>query len=294
MIEVTNLKKYLEDYLVFEQVTCTFEEGKIYGFVGINGAGKSTLLKHLAGVLIQDEGNITLQEQVIYENESVKRKISFLPDTPCFLNNYSIHKMVSFYEAYHDFDREYFQKLNQLFKLDLNKKVSSFSKGMKKQASLLLGLSLKADVIIMDEIFDGLDPVMTAKIKRVFIELLEEKKVTIILSSHNLMGLDNICDAIYIIDEKHLRLHKDVEDTINFHKVQLFFQGEDMEEILEKLKLDIVERKQIGSIVNLVIKGVKEEIVEEINQYHPVIFDLLAFTYEERFIYEQMGGEINE
>lgn len=294
LIEVNNLKKQLESYVVFEHITCTFEQGKIYGIVGINGAGKSTFLKHLAGIYIPEEGNIIFDGQPIYEDARSKRKISFLPDIPCFLDNYSINKMIGFYQAYHGFDIEYFKELNQFFQLNLNKKVSTFSKGMKKQASLLLGLSLKADVIILDEIFDGLDPVMTAKIKRVFLDMLEKRNVTIIMSSHNLLGLDNICDTIYIMDQKRLLVHKDMADTVNYHKIQLYFQGEDMDTILSQIPIDIIERKRIGSVSNLVVRGVKEEIIEEINKFHPMIFDLLEFSYEERFVYEQMGGEIHE
>ncbi len=295
MIEFRNMYKNFGDYTVLEDINFTLEKGKIYGLVGINGAGKSTLIRHIAGVYNCDSGEVLYNGKPIFNNVEAKREIMFLSDSPHFFHNASINSMKRYLSSYYDFDNELFDKLYKIFNLDLNASINKFSKGMKKQSELMLGLCCKPKVLLLDETFDGLDPLITAKTKALLIDIVDDLGVTILISSHNLIGLDSLCDSIFLLDKNLLRLQKDENDIKSLFKIQLFFKGREHSEIIEllKSKLEVLDVKEIGSILNIVVKGISEEINSTINSLHPTIFDILEFTFEERFIYE-LGGAIDE
>ncbi len=293
MIKIENLNKKLDNRTVLQEVNVEFKEGTIYGLVGINGAGKSTLIRHIAGVYKCDSGLLQYNGEDIYENPKAKKDIFFLSDSPYFFQNYTINEMKDFFKIYYDFDDELFEKLKDVFNLDLDRNLKKFSKGMKKKSDLMLALCCKPKVLLLDETFDGLDPAITIKIKSLFVDLVEERNLTLIISSHNLMGLDSICDYIYLLDNNKLRLQKDIDSNINYFKIQLYFQDRTNEEVLKMLKLNIVDVKTIGSVLNIIVKGEDSEIKNEINSHSPTIFDILPFTFEEKFIYE-IGAEVNE
>ncbi len=295
MIEFKNMYKNFGSYTVLEDINFTLEEGKIYGIVGINGAGKSTLIRHIAGVYKCDSGEVLYNGKPIYDNVEAKREIIFLSDSPYFFHNSNINSMKKYLSTYYDFDNELFERLHKVFNLDLNTSINKFSKGMKKQSELLLGLCCKPKVILLDETFDGLDPLITAKTKALLIDIVDEIGVTILISSHNLIGLDSLCDSIFLLDKNSLRLQKDEHDIKSLFKIQLYFKDCAHSDIIENLKanLDVLDVKEIGSILNVIIRGVSEEINTTINSLHPTIFDILEFTFEERFIYE-LGGTTDE
>ncbi len=295
MIEFKNMYKNFGSYTVLEDITFTLEKGKIYGIVGINGAGKSTLIRHIAGVYKCDSGEVLYNGKPIFDNVEAKKDIIFLSDAPYFFHNSSINSMKKYMSTYYDFDSALFERLHKVFNLDLNSSINKFSKGMKKQAELLLGLCCKPKAILLDETFDGLDPLITAKTKALLIDIVDEIGVTILISSHNLIGLDSICDSIFLLDKNTLRLQKDENDIKSLFKIQLYFRERDHSEVIEVLKsnLDVLDVKEIGSILNVIIRGVSEEINSTINNLCPTIFDILEFTFEERFIYE-LGGIADE
>ncbi len=295
MIEFKNMYKNFGDYTVLEDINFTLEEGKIYGLVGINGAGKSTLIRHIAGVYNCDSGKVLYNEKPIFNNVEAKREIIFLSDSPHFFHNSSIKSMKNYLSSYYDFDNELFERLHKVFNLDLNASINKFSKGMKKQSELLLGLCCNPKVLLLDETFDGLDPLITAKTKALLIDIVDELGVTILISSHNLIGLDSLCDSIFLLDKNVLRLQKDENDIKSLFKIQLYFREQEHSEIITCLKssLDVLDVKEIGSILNIVVRGVSDDINKIINSLNPTIFDILEFTFEERFIYE-LGGVSDE
>ncbi len=295
MIEVKNMYKNFGDYTVLEDINFTLEESKIYGIVGINGAGKSTLIRHLAGVYCCDKGTVTYNNDNIYDNIKAKQEIIFLSDAPFFYRGFSINNMKKFLSAYYKFDNELFERLHKIFDLDLNKSVNKFSKGMKKQSELLLGLCCNPKVLLLDETFDGLDPLITAKVKSLLVDLVDETGMTILISSHNLIGLDSMCDDIFLLDKNNLRLQKDSNELQSLFKIQLYFQDKTTEYVKELLEesLQLLDYKEIGSVQNIVVRGLSEDIKTKINSLNPTIFDILEFTFEERFIYE-LGGTDNE
>ncbi len=295
MIEIKNLYKKLDNQNVLDDINCTFENGNIYGLVGINGAGKSTLIRHIAGVYNCDQGVVLYNKEPIYENPNTKKDIVFLSDSPYFFHNYSVNQTKDFLKIYYEFDDKLFEELHKTFYLDLNKSINKFSKGMKKQSELLLGLCCNPKVLLLDETFDGLDPIVTQQIKTLLVKIVKEKNNIILISSHNLLGLDSICDYIYLLDNNKLTMQKDINETQSLFKIQLYFMEENNKEVVEILskQLEIVEVKEVGSILNLVIRGDKEEITEKINALNPRVFDVLQFTFEERFIYE-VGGKLND
>ncbi len=293
MIEFKNMYKNFGDYTVLEDINFTLEEGKIYGLVGINGAGKSTLIRHIAGVYKCDSGEVLYNGKPIFNNVNAKKEIIFLSDAPYFFHNASIRSTKKYLSSYYDFDNELFEKLLQVFNLDLNSNINKFSKGMKKQSELLLGLCCKPKVILLDETFDGLDPLITAKTKALLVDIVDEIGVTVLISSHNLIGLDSMCDSIFLLDKNMLRVQKDENDIKSLFKIQLYFKEREHSEMIRVLKenLDVLDVVEIGSILNVVIRGVSGEINTAINKLHPTIFDILEFTFEERFIYELGGNE---
>ncbi len=293
MLKLKSLNKSFDDEKILEDVSLTLEIGKIYGICGINGSGKSTLIRHMAGVYKADSGSVLYNGEEVFENIKAKKDIIFLSDSPFYFQNHSINDMKKFFATYYDFDNELFDRLKELFKLDLNKKINNFSKGMKKQAEILLGLCLNGKIILIDETFDGLDPEISLKIKSILIDISAEKDMAILISSHNLWHLDAICDYIFLLDHTKLSLQKDINEESNYFKVQLFFKDKTKKEILEMLNLNVVNVKELGSILNIVVEGTLEEISEEVNKYNPDVFDILPFTFEEKFVYE-VGGRKND
>ncbi len=297
MLEVKGLTKYFDDFLVLDNINCEFKKGRTYGLIGINGAGKSTLLRHLSGVYKQDGGEVLYNGEVVYENTNAKRDIIFLSDSPSFFHNSTIKSLKKYYATFYDFDEELFLKLNNVFKLDSNKSLNKFSKGMKKQAELMLGICCRPKVLILDETFDGLDPIISHKIKSLLMGLVEDTDITIIISSHNLSDLDSLCDYIYLLDENKLSIKKDFDDNSNYYKVQLYFNNERLDEnFLNETSLKILQSNKVGAVTYAVIDDEQEKIVEEINSLNPVIFEILPFTFEEKFIfdYNERSGDNNE
>lgn len=294
MIEAKNVSKHFEDLYALKSVDIHVNKGSIYGLVGSNGAGKTTLIKTLVGVYKQDKGEVLIDGKEVFENTELKSRVIFIPDALYFFSQYSIKNMAKFYKrVYESWNDERYEKLKEAFNIDENKKVHRLSKGMQRQVAFWLALSAMPDVLILDEPLDGLDPVMRQKVKNLIIQDVAERQMTVLISSHNLRELEDLCDHIGILHKGSLILEKELDDLkSDIHKIQVAFKGEVSDEILQNVS--VLYEEQRGSIRLIIVRGKKEKILNQINKYNPVILDILPLTLEEIFIYEMgdVGYEI--
>lgn len=296
MIEIKNISKNYGDKEVLKNLNCTIKDGLIYGLVGANGSGKSTLLRIVNGIYLADSGEILIDGENPLDNAKMKQNLVFVPDDLFFYQGYSIHDMALFYEAlYEKFDMEYLEKLAKNLKLDIHKKIGTFSKGMKRQCALILAIATNAKYMFFDETFDGVDPVVRTVLKKILVNQIEEKKTTIVLTSHNLRELEDIADNLGLLQAGGILFEGEIDSIkTNMFKVQISFK-EDFDKS-KFLGIDILSFKKTGSIATLIIKGDKEDICKKLEAMRPLILDYLSLTLEEIFIYEMevLGYEFNE
>jgi ABC-2 type transport system ATP-binding protein len=286
MIEVERVSKNFAGIKALHNITLSVRKGSIYGLVGSNGAGKTTLLKILAGIYRQDSGEISINSQPVFENNLIKARIAFIPDFLYYFYNYSIQDMASFYKRiYPHWDEERFLMLHKVFNFDIKKRINTLSKGMQRQVAFWLGLSIMPDVMILDEPLDGLDPVVRKKVKNLIIQDVADREMAVILSSHNLRELEDICDYIGILHKGQMLVQKELDDLkTDVHKIQVAFS----EGLPPALLTDIqaLHYEQRGNVLILIVRGAYAAIIERINSYNPAILDVLPLTLEEIFIYE--------
>lgn len=296
MLKVEAVSKKLGNKTVLENCSLTVQNGSVLGLIGPNGAGKSTLLRCICDVYQCDEGSITLDGETIHENEYLKQNILYLSDDPYYMYNATIKDMKEFYQIFYpQFDEQLYQKYLKIFKLDENKVMNNFSKGMKRQAFILMALAISPKLLLLDESFDGLDPMMRLLFKRAISECIEKKDISIIISSHNLRELEDICDAFAILEDAHIETSGMIDDTKEaIHKIQIAFREEKNREDFESL--DIMHYAKTGRIITLVVKGDLEEIKQQIQSLDPLMMDILPVNLEEIFIYEmeRKGVFVNE
>ena len=256
MIEAKNIRKSFGNFTALKDVNINVNRGSIYGLLGSNGAGKSTLLKILSGVYESDKGTALIDEEKVYENIDLKNKIIFLNDDLFFFSQFSINDMGKFYkQVYSNFDEERFKRLKEVFKLDMNKKINSFSKGMQRQAAFWLALSCKPDYMVLDEPFDGLDPIVRYKVKSLIVNDVAEREMTVIISSHNIREIEDLCDHIGIIHEGEIVVEKELDQLkADVHKVQVAFKDNEIVNELEE-DLEFVHKESRGSINLYIVKG---------------------------------------
>ena len=286
MIELTNVSKHFWDIDALNDVTLSVHKGSIYGLVGSNGAGKTTLLKILAGIYQQDNGQVMIDAQEIFENTDLKARTVFIPDFLYYFTNYTITDMAVFYSRiYPSWDQQRYVKLREVFAIDVQRRIKTLSKGMQRQVAFWLGLSIVPDVMILDEPLDGLDPVMRQKVKNLIIQDVAEREMTVIISSHNLRDLEDICDYIGILHRGKMLIQKDLDDLkADVHKIQVAFSQGIPPTLLEDIPALYQEKR--GSVLILIVRGVYEEINKRMQSYNPAILDVLPLTLEEIFIYE--------
>ena len=286
MIEMKDIVKKYENKTVLNHLNYTIDTGSIVGLIGPNGSGKSTLLYLLNGILKADSGDILFDGQPVYENPEVKKDILLISDDPYYFPHASIDMMKDFYLTwYPSFDEHVFHKFLKIFLLPLHKPIKDFSKGMKRLTMLTLALAIAPKYLLLDEAFDGLDPVMRFNFKKAITKLIEEKNMTIIISSHNLRELEDICDQFGILENGHITTSGDVFETKeNIHKIQVVFKEE-----LDKDRfdhLDLLFFKKQSRVINMVVKGNIRQITEYINRLQPLRLEVLPVNLEEIFIYE--------
>ena len=297
MIEIRNLtKSFNPDSFVLENLNCTIKDNAIYGLVGANGAGKSTLLRLINSIYKPNSGSISIDGINTYDNEELKQDMVFVPDDLFFYSGYTLMDMASYYEAlYNKFDMNYvIEKANKL-KLNLNTKISSYSKGMKRQCALICALATNAKYMFFDETFDGLDPVVRKYFKTLLADQMSKNNTTIIMTSHNLRELEDICDNLGLLYKGNILFESDI-DTLKTHmfKVQISLKQDFNKKTFKGLK--ILSYKKIGSVATLIIDEKDSDSRKILENLNPIILDYLPLTLEEVFIYqmEALGYEFND
>jgi ABC-2 type transport system ATP-binding protein len=290
MIKVQQTNKTFSKDDAVQHLELSVKKGSIYGLLGSNGAGKTTLLKMIAGIYKPDSGSILIDGEPIYENLLLKQRVVFIPDALYFFPQSTINQMADFYRSFYlNWNEERFERLKQVFDIQPTRKIQRLSKGMQRQVAFWLALSCMPDVLILDEPLDGLDPVMRQKVKNLLFQDVAEREMTVIISSHNLREIEDICDHVGIMHKGQLIIEKDLDDLkADTQKVQIAFSDSQHEEqISQKLKVLFHEKR--GSVSLYIVRGNEDEIRQTILQMKPLVFDMLPLTLEEIFIYE-MGG----
>ncbi|MBQ6334080.1 MAG: ABC transporter ATP-binding protein [Erysipelotrichaceae bacterium] len=290
MLKINGLSKSFGNKKVLDHLDLEVGQGSIFGLVGVNGAGKSTLLRLVAGIYQADEGNVEFEGLDTYKYEKVREEIFFVNDDPYYPMAANIRSLKEFYASYYRFNEEAYYKTLKLFDLDENKPINSFSKGMKRQTLLLFALAIKPKLLLLDEAFDGLDPIVRYNLRKALYDFIQEGDASIIISSHNLKELEDICDSYGILDKGRIETYGDLlESKQNINKYQLAFKEAIDESFFEQF--DVLHMNKEGSVYSLVIKGDKEKTIEKLSELHPLILDTLAVNFEELFIYEHEGGD---
>ena len=287
MIELMDLEKQFDDVKAVNRVSLNILDGEVFGLVGTNGAGKSTILRIISGVIMPDEGIVLVDKRPVYDNPEVKRDIFYISDDQYFLPNSTPEEMATFYEnIYPGFDKLRFHKLCSGFGLDVKRRINTFSKGMKKQVSILLGICAGTKYLLCDETFDGLDPVVRQGVKSLFAGEMADRGMTPIIASHNLRELEDICDHIGLLHQGGVILSEDIEDMkIKMQKVQCVFASEeDEKKALDGLNVLLHETR--GRLHTITIRGEREEIEAAFSRGNPIFFEVLALSLEEIFISE--------
>ena len=283
MLEMNHVTKSFDGFKALDDLSLHVPKGAVYGLVGPNGAGKSTALRHLTGVYRQDEGLVTLDGQPIYENPAVKSRIGYIPDDIFFFPSASLEEMRKFYKGmYKNFDDALFERLYEVFKLPKKGQLRRFSKGMQKQAAFHLAICCRPEVLILDEPVDGLDPVMRRQVWSLLLNDVAQRGTTVLVSSHNLRELEDVCDHVGIMDKGRIPLERNLAD-MQGSTTKLQLVGETPE------GLEILHETASGRMRTLIVRGSQAEVEDMVQQSNPLYFDLLPLSLEEIFIYE-LGG----
>ena len=291
MIQVKELIKSFDGFRVLDGLNIHVPKGAVYGLVGPNGAGKSTVIRHLAGIYRQDSGQVLIDGQPVYENPEIKGRIAYIPDDIFFYTQATINDMMKFYRSvYPRFSPERFEKLEELFNLDRKQPMRKLSKGMQKQAAFWLAMSQCPEVVILDEPVDGLDPVMRRQVWSALLADVAENGTTVLVSSHNLRELEDVCDHVGIMNHGRMLVERSLSALQdNIVKIQLAFaDGGKLPEGLE-----ILHRSSTGRLQQLILRGSAEELTAKLSAAGPLFLDVVPLNLEEIFIYE-LGGADHE
>ena len=287
MIEVRNLSKSFDSIKAIDHISAKIEDGHVFGLIGTNGAGKSTFMRMLSGVLKPEEGEILVDGEPVYDNPAVKEKIFYISDDQYYFRSGTPVDMLKLYQTcYPAFDGAKWKSLMEKFGLDEKRKVNTFSKGMKKQISVICGICANTKYLLCDETFDGLDPVMRQAVKALFVKEMDERGLTPVIASHNLRELEDICEYVGLLHRGGILLEKDIDDMkLNIHKLQCVIREDEM---LQKIRsgLEVVTIDNRGSLYTVTVRGDKEKILEFMEHLNPVFYELLPLSLEEIFISE--------
>jgi len=288
MIEVRNVVKKFDGFAALDGATLSVPTGSVYGLVGPNGAGKSTIIRHLTGIYRQNEGEVKIGGEEIWENAAMKARVAAIPDDWFYFFQSNIRDMMRFYKGiYPSFSVERYEKLKEVFNIDEKKNIRRLSKGMQKQVAFWLALSCMPDYLILDEPVDGLDPVMRRQIWSLMMGDVAERGTTVLVSSHNLRELEDVCDHVGIMDHGKVLLERSLVDLQdNMVKLQVVFR-DGMDEV--PADLPVLHASRIGRVHTIILRMNAEEAVNRMAIYQPMLVDALPLTLEEIFIYE-LGG----
>ena len=286
MIQVERLTKKFQTYTALNQISVSVQPGSVFGLVGSNGAGKSTLLRTIAGIYKPDSGTVAIDGTPIFEHPNVKNDIFFISDFPYFIPQSNMKEMAKFYASmYSNWSHERYRELCSLFPIEEKMKISSMSKGMQRQVALICALSTQPKVLLMDENFDGLDPVMRQLLKKLLAREVSERNITVMIASHNLRELEDVCDHVGLLHQGGVVFEQELDGLkLNLHKLQAVFKPMISMDVFSDL--DILKFDMKGSLINMVIRGDKGVISRRIEALKPVYFEMLPLTLEEVFISE--------
>ena len=283
MLEMKNVTKTFSGFKALDDLSMHVPAGTVYGLVGPNGAGKSTAIRLLTGVYRPDSGEITMEGMQIFENTALKKRIGYIPDDIFYFPSATLEDMRKFYRGiYPDFDDALFERLYEVFQLPRKGQIRRFSKGMQKQAAFHLAICTRPDVLILDEPVDGLDPVMRRQVWSLILSDVAQRQTTVLISSHNLRELEDICDHVGIMDHGRMLLERSLAD-MQGSTVKLQIVGE------VPADLAVLHESQSGRLKTLVVRGSAQEVAETVKAAAPVYFDIIPLSLEEIFIYE-LGG----
>lgn len=286
MIQAEQLSKRFGEIQAVHEVNLTIRNGEIFGLIGSNGAGKSTFLRMLSGIYRPDSGKLTIDEETVFENVAVKKRCFYISDDQYFFNNTTAEELKNYYRMfYENFDEKRFSELMKGFDLDPKRKIRTFSKGMKKQVSVICGICSHVDYLFCDETFDGLDPVARQAVKALIAEDVADRGLTPVIASHNLRELEDICDHVGLLHKGGILLSQDLEELrIGIHKIQCVFPEAKNEQDFQCL--DVLNMNQRGSLYTIVARGTEQAILDCVNAMNPVFCEILPLTLEEIFINE--------
>lgn len=290
MITVENVTKKFGNFTAIEDLSLCIEPCSFYGLVGYNGAGKTTLLKTICGIYKPENGKVCINENNVFDNEEVKKKMFFIPDELYFIPQASMDRMANFFKGYFPkWDQDVFHKLCNMFELDPTKRLHAFSKGMQRQAYIIFALSTSAQYLVLDESFDGLDPLKRNVIKQILLEYMGSNEATLIISSHNLNEIEGLCDHIGLMNGKKIALNSAIDEIYNTsHKVRVVFDREVKQDIFADI--NYTKLNQSENIFTFIANDDMEHVKSILNKNTPVFIESIPLTLEEKFM-EEMGGK---
>ena len=289
MLEAKNVVKTFDGFRALDSLNMTVPKGAVYGLVGPNGAGKSTIIRHLAGIYRQDSGEVLLDGQPVYENPAVKRRMTVIGDDWYYFPQANIREMARFFAGlYPAFSWERYEQLKQVFPLDEKMMLRRMSKGMQKQAAFWLAVCCMPEYLILDEPVDGLDPVMRRQVWSLLLGDVSERGTTVLVSSHNLRELEDVCDHVGILNRGQVLLERSLSDLQdNTVKLQVAYAG--VTEPMLPSELNILHRSHVGRVYTYIVRGSRAEILRRMEITEPILLESIPLTLEEIFIYE-LGG----
>ena len=289
MLEAKNVVKTFDGFRALDSLNMTVPKGAVYGLVGPNGAGKSTIIRHLAGIYRQDSGEVLLDGQPVYENPAVKRRMTVIGDDWYYFPQANIREMARFFAGlYPAFSWERYEKLKQVFPLDEKMMLRRMSKGMQKQAAFWLAVCCMPEYLILDEPVDGLDPVMRRQVWSLLLGDVSERGTTVLVSSHTLRELEDVCDHVGILNRGQVLLERSLSDLQdNTVKLQVAYAG--VTEPMLPSELNILHRSHVGRVYTYIVRGSRAEILRRMEITEPILLESIPLTLEEIFIYE-LGG----
>lgn len=295
MIELKNTVKNFDSYTALDGVSLKIDKGTAFGLLGSNGAGKSTILRLISGIYSPESGEVLIDGEKVFDNTDAKQKVFFINDETVQFGAFTLKKLKNYYKNYYsNFSDEIFETLLKKTGLPLDKKINTFSKGMKRQAIVIIGLACRTDYLLLDEAFDGLDPTMRIIVKKMLVDAMLDRKLTTIISSHNLKEINEVCDTAALIHNGKIVFCRDIDDVKgSVHKIQVVFNKNEDGSVASYTKedfaqegIEILHYEQSQSICFIIAKGDIEAIKASLLTKRPMLTEVIPLTLEEIFIYE--------
>ena len=289
MMQLKNTVKQFDDFTALDGVNLEIPKGTAFGLLGSNGAGKSTILRLFSGIYRAESGEVLIDNEPVYDNVSAKQKVFFINDETVQFGGFTLKQLKDFYKQFYpNFSEEIFGRLEKIIQLPMNKKINTFSKGMKRQAIVIIGIACCTPYLLLDEAFDGLDPTMRIIVKKMLFDAMCEREMTVVVSSHNLKEINEMCDTAALLHHGKIVFNRELDSLKGeVHKIQTAFK--DKERIFTKEdfpNLEILHFEKTQSIYHIIAKGSEEQIHQALAFYEPVVADLIPLSLEEIFIYE--------